>query len=321
MTNEEKKIENNLKSLNKKIEELEEKLRIQNSRSIKEVILSSKEKEQYLIKEDYSLEIYGRDLKHIQDLPLELKKVGEYFYLFSIERLNNEPTIRFLEIFPEPEFDLKNIYINREKITKQLDLLNQQIEYIESLKFEDEKEAVQYDIKSLYWQQFILERKLESIKPGIQSSYVRVKNGKKIFTGILKNGRVVFQKYTENNILTDATEIKRMESDFLKEKAKNLIKVKKLNPYIDLLKLIGYILLIGVLLYFILQFGSYDENQAIESAKIMCEESKKISNSVLNEVRASYSQVNSNLQDQLTFCQDNLKSLTEIAGGNKNIIK
>ena len=258
------KTEEDLKELSKT--KVETKDSLKNIDNAKDITNQNKLKE--LSKQTFKYWVYiFKDGNTIKDFGVNEEECGDVKLLVRREEVKGESKIIFRELYPEPKFDLKTVKNNKKQIATELNKLKQIEKKLEDNLFSLNPKEYNYDITDV---RIAIEEKeilLSSIKHGITHQYIHHirKDGIPCIFYEMENSGLRLIKYVkENNIFTQATEDKKIESAEAKRQIDHQLKKTNTKDWQKIAILTLWILLLAILTYATFELMSYNKDREMQ---------------------------------------------------------
>ena len=158
--------------------------------------------------------IIFKDNKKYNSFGVREETINDVKLLVRTEKVDNETKVVFLQLFPEPKFDVNVISQNKTQIAKELNKLKQIARKLEKERYEAKMKSYNHDISDINILIKQKEIELESIKYGKSFSYTHDIRDDGIPTLMydFENGGLKLRKYVkEKSMFTQASELKILE--------------------------------------------------------------------------------------------------------------
>lgn len=193
-----------------------------------------------------------KDGVRINSFGIREDTVNDVRLLTRTEKVDGETKVSFLQLYPEPKFDIHTVSQNKTQITKELNKLKQIQRRLEKERYEGKIKSYNYDISDVKILILQKEIELESIKYGKSFEYTHNlrDDGIPVLLYDFENGGLTLRKYVkESSVFVQASELKILEDREVEKDINSHLRKKSDKNY----AIIGT----WLLAIFLLSIGTY----------------------------------------------------------------
>jgi len=253
--------------------------------------------------------------KKIKDFGVKKDTIDGNDVLVRKENINGQNKYVFCELFPRSKFDLKTIQNNKVQIKKELNKFKQIEKKLMEDEYDKKSQKKEYNFELADIKKEILKREIEldSIKFGDNVRYfheIRDDKLETLFYERTSNGLELLKEVVNSNIITTASEVKRINSGIIKKEIEARLPKKKDKDwkklawiFINVLATIGYC--VGSY-----HWVTYNDEKAFKSCNekmsaLMDTANRNIENNFNAEEKQYYDKIIAQNQDILKQCLEN----------------